>query len=104
MTPSPPPLVRPDHMLPRHGDFVEMFLTNNTTLGVESQTHYSNFLPTYDILRTAYKNILCGGDMTEEYEKTWDTFNYWCEGVLTTIFGTVGFVGNVFSMLVLSTG
>ena len=46
---------------------------------------------------------LCGGDMTLEYEETWDQFNYWCEGVLTVGVGVVGFVGNVFSIMILST-
>ena len=44
----------------------------------------------------------CGGGITREYHETFQQFNYWCEGILTAAVGVVGFVGNLFSILVLS--
>ena len=37
-----------------------------------------------------------------EYMSTWRGTRYWCDGVLTLAVGGVGFVGNIFSILILS--
>ena len=37
-----------------------------------------------------------------EYMSMWRGTRYWCDGVLTLAVGGVGFVGNIFSILILS--
>ena len=37
-----------------------------------------------------------------DYMSTWRGTRYWCDGVLTLAVGGVGFVGNIFSILILS--
>jgi len=44
----------------------------------------------------------CGGQMSEHYWRVWSLFVYWCEGVLMVPIGAVGALGNVLSIIVLS--
>jgi hypothetical protein len=44
----------------------------------------------------------CGGAMSDHYWHVWSLFVYWCEGVLMVPIGLVGILGNIFSMIVLS--
>ena len=37
-----------------------------------------------------------------EYMSAWRGTRYWCDGVLTLAVGGIGFVGNIFSILILS--
>ena len=46
-------------------------------------------------LLTPFQNMV-------EYMSTWRGTRYWCDGVLTLAVGGVGFVGNIFSILILS--
>jgi len=43
------------------------------------------------------------GSMDENGEHLWNSFEYWCEGVLMSTLGTIGFIGNIASITVLAT-
>ena len=54
-------------------------------------------------LLTTYNSAECGGNMTTEYITVWQDWVYWCEGIFTYVVGSVGFVGNIFSIAILLT-
>ena len=55
-----------------------------------SKSYHPNLVPF-----TPFQNMV-------EYMSTWRGTRYWCDGVLTLAVGGVGFVGNIFSILILS--
>ena len=43
------------------------------------------------------------GNMTLEQFELWQLCQYWCEGILFALVGSIGILGNVISILILST-
>ena len=47
-------------------------------------------------------NLYCG-EMTDNFMHVWKQFQYWCEGILFTAVGGFGAIGNIISILILTT-
>ena len=47
-------------------------------------------------------DLYCG-EMNENYLENWATCQYWCEGVLFSVIGAIGLLGNLISIFVLVT-
>ena len=46
----------------------------------------------------------CGHlEMSENFGYIWNQFQYWCEGVLFTVVGGFGAIGNIIAILILTT-
>ena len=46
-------------------------------------------------------NINCG-NITDDQLDVWTSFEFWCEGVLFSLVGSFGLLGNIFSIIVLA--
>ena len=56
-----------------------------------------------DLNSTMEKSDLYCGEMTQKWSEDWLTCQYWCEGVLFSVIGGIGLVGNLISIFVLIT-
>lgn len=78
-------------------------LTNQTHQwgNVSNQTDWALAWGFSDTNQTS--NQLDCGSMTQQQFELWQLCQYWCEGILFAAVGSIGILGNLISVLILST-
>ena len=82
----------------------ELLWINDSASIIETEkTRILHHHPESEYNVTFNENIHRCGNMTDSYLNVWQTFQWWCEGVLFTGIGLGGLIANCFSIGILST-
>ena len=80
------------------------FSDNHTKWGGDIGTNKSDWALAWGAFSNAnHSSQLDCGSMTQQQFELWQLCQYWCEGILFAAVGSIGILGNLISVLILST-